>query len=91
MPQDILARLVSQLKAKGMDEHKAHAVAISTLKKSGSLDAHAKLTSKGKKRTAMGADDRAKDRASRATGHSASEFVYSSKTNRATLRGKGKR
>ena len=92
MPQ-IMDRLVSQLKKKGMNRAQAYAVATKTLQKSGSLKKGSnKLTSKGKKRQAMGASGRAKDRAATKSGKSKSSYVYSKKTNRATLkRGNGKR
>lgn len=46
------------------------------------------LTAAGKKRDAMTAEERAKDRAARASSKPASAFKYNPKTNRATL-GKG--
>jgi hypothetical protein len=44
------------------------------------------LTDKGKKRQKMGAAGRAKDRAAQRSGRSTKEYVYSKKTNRATLK-----
>jgi hypothetical protein len=85
----ILERLVSQLKAKGHSEKSAYAIATSTLQKSGALKKGSqKLTPKGKKRQDMGADGRAKDRASKESDgrHKPSAFNYSKKTNRATLK-----
>jgi hypothetical protein len=88
MPK-ILDRLVSQLKAKGVAN--PHAVATSQLQKAGVLKKGSqKLTPKGAKRQAMGAEGRAKDRAAKASGRKPSEFKYSKKTNRATLKKKGK-
>lgn len=85
----ILTRLEGQLERKGMSPGQAAAVATSTLQKSGSLKkGTAEATTKGVKRGEMGAAGRAKDRASKASGHQASDFTYSSKTNRATLKGK---
>ncbi len=86
MPQ-ILDRLVSQLKAKGMDPHKAFAVATGTLERAGVMDKHGNLTPKGRVRQAMGAAGRAKDRAARAAGRSPDDYVYDPKTNLATLKG----
>lgn len=83
----ILERLVSQLKAKGMPENKAYAVATSTLQKSGSLKkGTSDMTAKGKKRSAMGAAGRAKDRAAKVSGHKASDFKYNQLNNTARLK-----
>lgn len=88
MPK-ILDRLVSQLKAKGMPEGEAFAAANKTLQKAGDLKPHSQTpTAKGLARTKMGAEGRAKARASKTSPHPAGDFAYSSKTNRATLRGK---
>lgn len=86
MPK-ILDRLVKQLKAKGMPTSNAYAVATSTLQRAGDLKkGSTEPTPKGIKRGEMGAAGRAKDRASKTSGHKASEFTYSKKTNRATLK-----
>jgi hypothetical protein len=86
MPK-IVERLVSQLKAKGMDEGKAQATARKVLQKSGSLKAHSDtLTKKGEARSKMGAAGRAKDRAAKETGHAAKSFKYNQLTNRARLK-----
>lgn len=87
----ILTRLESQLRAKGMSPGMAAAVASKTLQKSGSLKQGTdKATSKGNRRSAMGAAGRAKDRAAKASHdkHEAHQFRYSKMTNRATLKGK---
>ena len=82
MPQPILDRLTSQLKAKGMDTAKARAVAIATLQKSGVLHKGTTiLTDKGIHRQNMGAAGRAKDRAAKANGGRPDDYVYDSKTN----------
>lgn len=60
-------------------------MAAALLQKRGQMSG-GKLTAKGKKRQAMGAAGRAKDRASKASGRKTSEYNYSSKTNRATLK-----
>ena len=88
MPK-IKDRLVSQLRKKGMSKDKAHATATKKLQKAGVLKkGTAKLTTKGKKRQAMGAAGRAKDRAAKYAGKKSSQYKYSKKTNRATLRKK---
>ena len=87
MPK-IKDRLVKQLKAKGVKN--PHAVATKKLQEAGNMKKGTnKLTAKGKKRQAMGASGRAKSRAAKASGRKASEYKYSSKTNRATVK-KGK-
>jgi hypothetical protein len=87
MPK-ILDRLVKQLTAKGVKN--PYAVATAQLQKSGNMKKGSqKLTDKGKKRQAMGAAGRAKDRAAKASGKSASAYSYNKRTNRATLK-KGK-
>lgn len=88
MPK-IVERLVGQLQAKGMGKSQAYAVAVKQQQKAGNLKpGSTTLTDKGKKRQEMGAAGRAKDRAASYSGKKASAFTYSSKTNRATLKGK---
>lgn len=89
----ILTRLVKQLKAKGYTDSSAHAIAVSSLQKSGNLKkGTAKATSKGKKRGKMTPSARARDRASKTSGkHSTKEYKYNSKTNLATLKKKKKK
>jgi hypothetical protein len=88
MPK-IVERLVGQLQAKGMSKSQAYAVAVKQQQKAGNLNpGSTTLTPKGKKRQEMGAAGRAKDRAATYSGHKATEFKYSAKTNRATLKGK---
>lgn len=83
----ILERLVSQLRAKGKSKSSAFAIATSALQKSGNLKKGTQTaTAKGKKRGAMTPSQRAKDRASKVSGKSASNYKYSKKTNRATLK-----
>jgi hypothetical protein len=61
----------------------SRSMAIGILKKRGDLKADGKtLTAHGKKRNAMTAEERAKDRASKATGKPASSFAYNASTNR---------
>jgi hypothetical protein len=61
----------------------SRSLAVSILKKRGHLKEDGKtLTESGKKRNAMTAEERAKDRASKATGKPASSFSYNASTNR---------
>ena len=84
---DILDRLVTQLKDRGMDNAQAHAVARSQLQKHGVLkQGSEELTTKGKKRNAMGAAGRAKDRAAKRSGKSVGDYKYNPQTNTATLK-----
>jgi hypothetical protein len=87
MPQNLIDRLSSQLKATGAKDPEGMARALLTQR--GQLGNDGKLTAEGKKREAMGAEGRAIDRQSKYTGKPKKDFVYSSKTNRATLK-KGK-
>lgn len=81
----IVKRLTNQLGSKGVKNAKA--VAIARLTEYGILK-DGKLTEKGKERQAMGASGRAKDRAAKASGgaHTASDYKYDKKTNKATLK-----
>lgn len=84
----ILERLVSQLKAKGYNDRAAHAIAVSSLQKSGNLKKGTEeATAKGVRRGNMTPGQRAIDRAQRKSGkHSKADYVYNAKTNRATLK-----
>lgn len=85
----LLQRLESQLETKGMPEPRAAVVALATLRRTGSIAPDSlTLTARGQERQDMGAAGRAIDRAASESGRSKSEYVYSSKTNRATLKGK---
>lgn len=87
----ILERLVSQLKAKGYNDRAAHAIAVSSLQKSGNLKPGTEeATAKGERRGRMSPAERAKDRAIKASKkkRSTHDYNYNSKTNRATLRKK---
>jgi hypothetical protein len=62
--------------------------AVTILKQRGDLKADGKtLTAEGKKRDAMTAGQRAKDRAAKAAKRKTSEYKYNPRTNRATLKG----
>lgn len=83
MPK-ILDRLVKQLKARGMNEGSAYAIATSSLQKSGNLKKGTQeATKKGIKRGNMTPAERAKDRASKARGGKPSDYKYNSKNNTA--------
>lgn len=85
----ILERLVKQLQAKGKSKSSAFAIATSALQKSGNLKKGTqKATAKGTKRGSMTPAARAKNRASKLSKHKSTAYKYSSKTNRATLKGK---
>lgn len=85
----ILERLVGQLRAKGKSKASAYAIATSALQKSGNLKKGTqKATTKGTKRGKMTPSARAKDRAKKNTKHKSTDYSYSKKTNRATLKGK---
>jgi len=87
MPK-ILERLVSQLQAKGKSKSSAYAIATSVLQKSGNLKKGSqKPTAKGTKRGSMTPAQRAKDRA-KTSSRKTSDYKYSARTNRATLKGK---
>jgi hypothetical protein len=81
MGKGVLAkRLAAQVKSKPL--------AYALLKKRGDMDAEGNLTAKGRKRDAMTASERAKDRASKASGRAKKDFRYNPKTNRATVKRK---
>ena len=73
----LLSRLAHQVHSKSM--------AAALLTKRGQMK-NGKLTAKGKKRQALGASGRAKDRAAKESGHKMSDYKYNKKTNRATLK-----
>tara|TARA_Y100000034_G_C6694673_1_gene306047 strand:+ start:55 stop:558 length:504 start_codon:yes stop_codon:yes gene_type:complete len=86
MPK-ILDRLTQQLKDMGVE--KPRATAVSQLQKAGILKKGTmQLTVKGKKRQAMGAAERAKDRAAKYSKgkHKPSDYEYNPRTNQATLK-----
>jgi hypothetical protein len=57
-------------------------LAITLLKKRGHMNANGTLTASGRARNNMTAEQRAKDRASKATGESVNNFTYNPATNR---------
>lgn len=80
-------QLVDRLSAQVGSKEKA----LRILYRRGDIDAKGNLTSKGKKRDAMTAEERAKDRAAKTSGRKTSDYTYNPRTNQATLRGKTKR
>ena len=86
MSAPLLKRLTQQLTDQGGIKD-PEGLARSLLIKRGHMTEKGKLTSEGEKREGMNADGRAIDRAvGRSSGHKASDYTYSSKTNRATLK-----
>ena len=66
-----------------------HDSAVKILQERGHLKADGEtLTAEGQKRNMMTAEERAKDRAVKRTGHPAKDFKYTAQTNRATLKGR---
>ena len=83
----ILKRLVHQLQTKGMNRERAIETATEALQKSGNLKPGTQeATAKGIRRGLMTPEQRAIDRASKASGHAPTAYQYNSKTNRATLK-----
>jgi hypothetical protein len=77
-------QLIDRLAEQVGDRDKAIAILIQR----GMLESDGKtLTAKGKARDAMTAEERAKDRASRASGKPASAYLYDPKTNRTRVKG----
>lgn len=77
-------KLVKRLTAQVGDAGLAHALLI----KRGDMKPSGELTAKGKKRDSMTAKERAIDRSSKGTKHSAKDYTYNPSTNRATLKRK---
>lgn len=75
-------QLIDRLTAQVGDRDKA----IAILKSRGHMDEQGNLTAAGRKRDAMTAEERAKDRAAKRTGKPKSAFGYNPKTNAATLK-----
>jgi hypothetical protein len=87
MKPAILTRLVSQLRAKGYGQAASEAIATKSLQRAGNLKPGTQeATHQGLTRGLMSPADRAKDRAARTSGRRSSDYKYSSKTNRATLK-----
>jgi len=87
MAKPILTRLTEQMRARGYAAGAARAIAVKTLQRTGSLKkGSTEMTTKGRERSAMGAAGRAKDREAKYSGRKTSDYKYSSKTNRATLK-----
>ena len=74
----LVNRLIAQVGSKAM--------AIGILKKRGDMTDSGKLTTKGQSRNNMTAEERAKDRASKASGKPDSSFSYNPATNSTRLK-----
>lgn len=76
---ELIDRLAAQVGSRDL--------AVSLLRKRGQMEATSEqLTPAGQARNAMTAESRAKDRAAKLSGKPASQYNYSVKTNRATLK-----
>jgi len=85
----ILDRLTDQLQHKeGISRGQAKNMAKGILIKRGDLKKDGTDTAKGRKLGSMSAEQRSKAREAKYSGHKESDFVYSSKTNRSTLKKK---
>jgi hypothetical protein len=85
----ILKRLTQQIKENSPGVKDPEAAAIAALRRYGSMEKDSiKLTEGGKIRNEMSPGDRAKDRASKRSGHPTSAYNYDPKTNAATLKTK---
>lgn len=80
-PQGLLERLTAQLSDNGAPEPEKMARFILVAR--GHMLANGQLTEEGRRREAMGAEGRAKDRAAREYGCNPGECVYDPATNRA--------
>lgn len=79
MADKLLDRLTKQVGSKGM--------AIGLLKKRGDMKpGSTDLTTKGKKREALGPAGRARDRAAKASGHKPTDYSYNSTKNSTRLK-----
>ena len=74
----LVERLAAQVGDRGLAEK--------ILKQRGHMAENGELTAKGRARNAMTAEERAKDRASKATGKPATAFTYNPRTNAAKPR-----
>ena len=86
MKSKLELRLTRQLVGKGVKgaSNMAHALMV----KRGDIKPDGTLTKHGESRQALGAEGRAKDRASKRSGHPAKDYTYDKATNSATLKRK---
>jgi hypothetical protein len=85
----ILKRLTQQIKDNSPGVKNPEAAAIAALRKQGSMEKDSlELTKYGKTRDEMSPGERAKDRASKRSGHPTTAYNYDAKTNMATLKKK---
>lgn len=83
----ILKRLIGQLEKQGYKRSDAITIAITKLQHNGNLYKHTIIpTVKGIIRGQMTPGDRAKDRASRKSGHKPNEYKYNNRTNGVKLK-----
>jgi hypothetical protein len=83
----LIERLTEQLKDSGTAPHVARDMALSILRERGHVNPHnEELTKKGRERDQLGADGRAIDRATKASGRPATDYRYDTRTNRAILK-----
>lgn len=85
MPQKLVDRLTSQIAAEGKPVAAARKIAVDQLERRGHLK-NGELTAEGKKREALGAAGRAKERAAKYYGGKPSDYVFNSRTNNARKR-----
>jgi len=84
---EIIKRLAEQMRTQKSPPKNPHAAAIAVLQARGHLKADGKtFTAVGEVRNKMTAEERAKDRAARATGYSPSSFTYDPRSNMARRR-----
>ena len=76
----LVKRLAAQVGSEELAKH--------ILIKRGQMSPSGQLTAEGKRRDAMTAEERAKDRAAKRENHPASAFTYHANSNRATLKRK---
>lgn len=89
MKDNILEKLIKQLRSQGQNRRDSRVMAIDILRRSGNLEpGTTKLTKKGKERSEMGSSGRAIDRASKLSGRPKEDYTYNKKTNRAILKNK---
>lgn len=83
----LIDRLTEQLKDSGTPASTARDMALSILRDRGHVSPNSEqLTAEGARRDQMGAAGRAIDRATKASGRSARDYEYDTRTNRAVLK-----
>lgn len=84
MPEDppILRRIIDQLLAQGHDHNAAREIGTAAMIKAGNLHPDGTVTDQGRERGAMTPEERALDRAVKAGGGTADDYVYDESTNK---------